>query len=138
MFRPYQKAAKFLGESGCYFLSIVFLAEEILKKPLNPIALYFEFLEKKYITEDCFVSSPEKIFSELVHKRYMVAKETVEYKVKENEYEILRFEYKPSTMSLMAHFVVGNGLGEVEYDPYGDSQTVKNGRLISKRIFYPH
>lgn len=36
---------------------------------------------------------------------------------------------------LQGHFVQGNGGGGINYDPMGESWTVKNGWLASKRIF---
>lgn len=44
--------------------------------------------------------------------------------------EILYFEN-----GNMGHFVVGNGMGDVAWDPWLNSNTVQYGKLVSKRIF---
>jgi hypothetical protein len=63
-----------------------------------------------------------------------VIKESANYVATKGEHEILYFE-REDTLQTWGHFVVGDGLGVVCYDPYGDSMTVKKGKLTSKRIF---
>ena len=50
--------------------------------------------------------------------------------IKNNEKEILKCQNTNTT----GHFVVGNGNGGIEYDPYSDG-FVSYGDCVSKRIF---
>lgn len=59
--------------------------------------------------------------------------EGADYQPLPEEMEILRFE-RQTTGTTYAHFVVGDGKGGVSYDPLDLSQTVAQGRLVSKRI----
>jgi|GEM_PF-4853608 len=71
---------------------------------------------------------------------YMQSRATPEYACKPGEWEHLEWR-KPSGEQ---HFTAGNGLpilagdderSHVTYDPMGESETVRVGRVASKRIF---
>jgi hypothetical protein len=124
-----------LGKSGCYFLSIVHLAECCVKERIDAVEQFLIALAEGNVKQDVFVVHPEKILSDITGVQWGMKKVTSEYLPSPEELEILRFERK-EVGSVIGHFVVGNGKGGVSYDPYGDSRTVREGNLISKRIFY--
>lgn len=137
MKNPIQAICREIGESGCYFLSIVRAAEERTGKTINPVAAYIEMKKKKHLGAECFVAQPDSILSELTGIRFSVRHESKDYKAKDGEVEVLRFAWKKSGGGVSMHFVLGDGCGRVAYDPLGDSYTVKHGALDSKRIFTP-
>lgn len=124
-----QSVCKALGASGCYFLSLLHLVDA----DLNALTLYDLSVRKKYLDYDCFVENPAGILNLATGYKWTVRYENADYKTLPTEREILRFERKTTTVTY-AHFVVGDGLGNVVYDPLGDSETVKSGKLVSKRI----
>lgn len=126
-----QKKCYEIGKSGCYFLSILRQAEIITGRTYNPIEEYEKSLEKNYIGEDCFVKQPAKILSDLTGMNFTVSKQNKNYALEKNEYEVLYF-----VNDATGHFVLGDGKGNVLFDPYGKSKTVKEGAIESKRVFH--
>ena len=124
-----QSIAKRLGEFGCYFLSLLRLA----KVENAGIALYRQAVQLGYLQEDCYVIDPARVLSLAAGGAWSVRHAPADYIPASDEYEILRFERKTTTATF-AHFVVGDGRGQVVYDPLDNSQTVKLGKLVSKRI----
>lgn len=124
-----QRKHLFLGEGGCYFLSIICLGESLVVKEVDDIRMYDLALSKKWIEKDCYVWFPDKILSHITGKKFKVRHEKADYVPKAGEYVIERWEWK-QTMKTLSHFKLPN------YDPFGESETVKNGDLVSKRIFW--
>jgi hypothetical protein len=124
-----QKLMKMLGEYGCYFLSIVHLVEEITGKRIDAIAAYVVAHDQKWVDNEATVLRPDLVFSTLIGDNYTVTRESADYKTAADEYEILVFKAK------FTHFVTGDGMGKVAYDPLGNSNTVATGRVVEKRIF---
>jgi len=124
-----QTIARKLGESGCYFLSLLHLAQ----RDNDAIGLYKQAVAKGIIDEDCYVKDPPLLLSLITGGRWSVVHQAAQYLTKSDELEILRFERK-AAMKTYAHFVVGDGRGQVEYDPLDNAQTVAAGQLVSKRI----
>jgi len=60
--------------------------------------------------------------------------DSVTYKPEPEEVMIMRYELQ-GTGILYSHFVLCASDGSVEYDPYGDSTTVRKGKAVSSRIF---
>jgi hypothetical protein len=131
----YQKIAEIMGKDGCYIFSLVYLAEKVTRKNVDALDVYRQALELGYIEADCYVKEPVKLMEMMTGTKWAMAKGLNTYITKKDEYEILRFEYTEGR-STIGHFVCGDGTGKVEYDPYGDSKTVRTGRLVSKRIFW--
>ena len=129
-----QNICEALGESGCYFFSILHIAEEITGKKLDPIAAYSECIEAGFMDSECFITYPGRILERYTGTMYEVSKAGTDAKPLPGEFEILRFERKETGVT-HSHFVVGDGTGRVKYDPYQDSKTVRDGALVSKRIF---
>lgn len=135
-----QKIAKNIGDNGCYFLSVVYLAEELVKNRFDIIQL-FAIANKKitgglqWIEDDCFMNYPNLLLNYLTGKEVKVRKETdISYYPKNNEYIIGCFKWK-TTGTTYSHFVVLDKNKNVIYDPLGQSNTVINGKLDSLRVF---
>ena len=124
-----QTIAKTLGESGCYFLSLLHIAG----RDNDAIGLYRQAVAVGAMQEDCFVESPSKLLSLAAGGAWSVRHEAAGYVLAPDEIEILRFERKATTRTY-AHFVVGDGRGHCAWDPLDKSQTVAGGVLASKRI----
>lgn len=131
---PRQRIMEALGKAGCYFLSIIHLAEYCTKERIDAIEQFLIALSEGNVQQDCFVVRPEKILSDITGIGWGVKKVTADYMPGPDELEILRFE-RQDVGALIGHFVVGDK-GKVSYDPYGDSKTVREGKLVSKRVFY--
>lgn len=136
-----QKIAKHLGESGCYFLSLLKVAEELGSAFLDPIHEASEAIEAGRMGEDCYVKDASAIMSALTRECFEVVKAgpghplPLDYLPVTGEREILRYERPdPVSGTNLAHFVVGDGLGAVAWDPWPNSRTVAFGCLVSKRI----
>ena len=132
---PRQKLMETLGKTGCYFLSIVHLAENVTKERIDAIEAFLIAFSSGNVQQDCFVVAPGTILSQLSGVRWGMRKEDKAYPTKPGELEILRFERK-DVGAVVGHFVVGDGSGGVAWDPFGESRTVRDGVLISKRVFY--
>lgn len=126
-----QEIMKLLGESGCYFLSILFLAERISGKKIEPLETFVLCIEKGIIDKDGTVLDAGKAMSVMTGMGFQAKKCTSDYVVQPGEFEVLVFSSETHT-----HFVAGDGRGGVACDPLGHSQTVATGRVLSKRIFY--
>jgi hypothetical protein len=127
---------KVIKDFGCYFISIAKIAHEeggfetsdIVSKILKE---YEKALSLGYITDKLKILNPNKVFAlfglavEYTDKWESKDRDCLWY-----EREILHF-----VNDNVEHFVVGNGKGEVSFDPYGNSKTVKEGYLKDKRIF---
>ena len=132
---PRQKVMETLGKTGCYFLSIIHLAEYCTKERIDAIEAFLISLSADNVKQDCFVVRPHSILSDFSGVKWGMKKTVAEYTCAPEELEILRYE-RQDVGALVGHFVVGDGKGGVSYDPYGDSRTVREGKLISKRVFY--
>jgi len=133
--RSRQKDFERIGAEGCYFLSIVRAAERLHARYIDAYLAYIHALETQLIEEDCFVNDPAGLLGNLTEGKWSVTKEPADYKAKPGEIVILRYERKEPTKT-WAHFVLASTDGsKVEYDPYGGSKTVKDGVLVSKRVF---
>ena len=137
-----QKLSKSLGEYGCYFFSLLNVAENMGGGEYEPIFEANYAIKKGLLGQDCFVADASGILDMLGKNGYEVVKAgpghelPLDYALKDGEHEILRFERPaPNGGEPIAHFVVGAGDGRtVAFDPWPDSLTVRDGRLVSRRI----
>lgn len=151
---PKQIEAKILGDKGCYFLSIINSLTRYCEKNneninIDIIGLYEKCTEEEWLGKDCFVERPDLIAGYILGvpleelreaflknrkiNEVQVEKRPLDYIPAENELEITRYE-KDSTGVTFSHFVETRD-GIILYDPYGKSNTVSNGKPVSKRIF---
>lgn len=134
MDEPRQAYMKLIGGEGCYFLCLVHLAEIVSRERIDAIPAFLQAVHREQVKMDCTVLLADKVLEALTGVVWKKTHEAAEYQPKDGEFEILRYERK-SGSGTMVHFVVGDGRGEIEYDPMGESRTVREGSLVSKRIF---
>jgi uncharacterized protein (DUF1330 family) len=128
---------------GCYEMSLLFLVNKLANVSMSPprIKVFDKmFTAKNWVQNDeqyqHYIRDPEAIFGHFGIEAKMLVKGGTHhiepsYAGSPNEVEILFFK-RPGQIG---HFVVGDGHGHVAYDPYGVSNSVKFGRLESKRVF---
>lgn len=141
MIHAAQEIARRIGESGCYALCLMHVGETATGKTVDPIRIVAAAMKtpstempgKMILTGDLFVNSPKNLISFSVGGKWDVRHETADYRAKPDEREIMRFE-RVDGAKTYSHFVVGDGLGRVLWNPLGESRTVREGKLISKRI----
>lgn len=141
MIHAAQEIARRIGESGCYALCLMHVGETATGKTVDPIRVVAAAMKtiakdapgKTILAPDIFVNSPAALVSIAVGGKWDVRHEGAEYIAKPDEREIMRYE-RVDGMKVYSHFVVGDGLGRVLWDPLGESRTVREGKLVSKRI----
>lgn len=122
-----------IGNEGCYFLSILKMAENMTLAKINDVEAYEFCVGQGWMRPNCFVQNPAAILSYYTSGEWTVRHEDITYFPRDNEREVLRFENTTVPMKTMAHFVLGNGFGVVHFDPSGIIN--KDWVLVSKRIF---
>lgn len=125
---------------ACYMFSLVWWAHRKTGLVVSPMLLndelYVDFQKKGYMRETCYVLNPIGILSFLgVSDVHSVAKRPASYKPKAHEFCIGQFKAGDE----MSHFVPVDNKGNVLYDPWwseeGGSRAVREGKLISWRVF---
>lgn len=124
-----QKTFEELGNYGCYLISIYKglhkdMPDSMIAKSI--IEDFSRLKEKGYIGDDCEVLQPEKISGHKVMK-------SVEWPTEPFAFVIGKYHNKRTGFS---HFVLMRGPNEVDYDPLGNSVTVREGKVESYRVFY--
>ena len=142
MINDIQHKASNMGSGSCYFFSILKIAEDCGAGHLDAFREYENAIARGWMRADGFMERPADLISDLTGCKWIVLKAGVghelplDYTLAPLEKEILRFERTQNGMSeAMVHFVVGNGHNQVEWDPWENSATVANGKLVSRRIF---
>ena len=136
--RAVQKDFEYIGESGCYFLSIVEAANRFSKVEVDIYKTYKTAIASGWMTDKCYINNPDKLMAALTNRHWTVTKEDKLYRAAAGEIVILRFERtvrRGMKDEIIGHFVLAGPDGAVAYDPYGSSETVRSGKLISKRVF---
>lgn len=122
-----------LGEEACFFLQILNIAEKKTGFSIDPITAALVCKNKGYIyfnTDDLkdkknfLVTGYEKILELFTGDKWEYVKESSDYHYKPNEFAIN--EYANGNF---IHFDSDN------FHSLQNSNTVKNGKIISKRIF---
>jgi hypothetical protein len=131
--KPRQWIMERIGSEGCYFLSIVAAAERLSGKRIDAVEVYETAVENNWMHADCFVINPARIMEYMVGGTWSIRHDHRAYKPAPGEILIHRYERK-DTMKTWAHFVLAGSDGNLEYDPYGDSRTVREGQLVSSRV----
>lgn len=134
--RSVQKDFERIGAEGCYLLSLVKAAEIQAGRYIDPYRVYIEALGKQLIKENCFINDPAGIMALMLGGRWGFEKVPGGTSTKATDIVIFRYERKDG-MKTWAHFVLANPDGKtIAFDPYGDSRTVREGALISKRVLW--
>jgi len=117
-----------VGEEGCYLLCIVDIAEEVLKERIDAVVAYLDGIERGFVQENCLMTNAAGFLEMLTGVKWEKRYESATYVKKDGEFEVQKWQRK-SGVGTVDHFK-----REI-YDPYGDSRTVREGYLESKRIF---
>ena len=133
---PEQKLALAIGNNGCYFTCLIYLAESLTGQNYDLID-EFNFCCQKidannvaWITENGYVNRPDLILAHYLNKRIGVIKtNNLKYVPSNNDYFIGCYKWNGGS-----HFVYLNKELKVLFDPLGKSNTVKNGKLESLRV----
>ena len=122
---------KELYENGCYFLSIIHTAEKnSAYLSVDVIRFAIECIDNKWLKTDFTVIRPDKILERLIDKEVSVISvsrkekdllQTMEYKA------VVNCWYNPKTG--LYHFNTD------DWDSLVNSKTVKEGYIISYRVF---
>ena len=134
MNEPRQEQFYQIGRTGCYFESIIHIAEDETGRYIDSYRIYLEMIRSGAIGKDCYVFDPDTLMSLLTGKKWAMTKENAAYLCKPGEREVIRFEWQ-EVSTLHGHFVVGDTKGGIEYDPFPGCNVVANGKVVSKRIF---
>ena len=132
---PVQRWAKNLGENGCYYLCLHSIAEEEMNGLLDSIRGYKACVDLGFISEEGWVHDAARVLGFLMNSEWNLKHADVGYSLQEGEQEITRYERK-TAKGVISHFVRSNGKGQVSYDPFEPSDTVRLGEPVSKRIFW--
>jgi len=119
---------------GCYFMSILFLSNKYTNCELSCSSIldvYRIAVDGRWMDEECFINDPQAIFGFMgLPVYYYDRHDPPSYVCGKDEIEILHFQ-----LENWKHFVAGDGMSHVAYDPYGTSKAVRLGKLMDKRVF---
>ena len=122
---------KELHESGCYFLSIIHIAEKNSKYlSVDVIRFAIECINNKWLKKDFSVIRPDKILGRLLDKEVTVIALNGKEKasIQATEYKtVINNWYNPKTG--LYHFNTD------DWDSLVNSKTVKEGYIAGYRVF---
>ena len=116
---------KNLYESGCYFLCICEIAERHTGRPVDIIKTAVKALEEGWIEEDFTILRPAQILEYLTEKSWVCIKSEKESK-EPDSYTVQCYK---NNRTGYTHFRME------DWDSLKDSVTVREGKIISYRIF---
>jgi hypothetical protein len=125
------------GEAACYALDILEIAERERGHELNTIDALYMGIEQGYIyyneadpndNDNFFVESPAALLGMFTRCRWTVEKVGPDYIPAPGEYVVDRWE-RVRTGAIIGHFRLP------DWDSLHDSQTVRHGKIVSKRVF---
>lgn len=118
---------KHIQREGCLFLCYLYHASDIVGHTWTPQQVnlaYHAFVRNKWMKENCLIQRPDDILVSLaVPVLRWVRHESPDYVPRQDEREILEYITLDHT-----HWIVPG------WDPLGDSNTVRTGRLNRKVI----
>ena len=125
------------GKAGCAIMDVFYFVNKFTNYPFDTetmLILGDSFRKHDLVGNEFYVKDWQGLFNYFPSMQvvYTNRHETPDRQCQEGEFEILDW-YNPRTGK--RHFTAGNGHGYVTYDPMGESLTVKEGFLRSKRIF---
>ena len=127
------------GESGCYAICLVKVAEKFKKKEFDLMKSIQLGIDKKCIlynrndrndNDNFFVCNPATFLYYLTGVHWSCEKKDYPYTAKKGEFLIERWE-RNKTGVITGHFEMS------DFHPIENSLTVKYGRLVSYRVLKP-
>jgi len=138
--RAIQRDYERIGAEGCYLLSLIKAGERLTGRYIDAYEIYIRAHAVGAINEKCYVYDPAAIMALMLGGRWAVEKQTADYRSRPGEIVVLRYEREErikDKTEVYSHFVLATQDGiDVAVDPYGDSRTVREGRLVSKRVLW--
>jgi len=137
---PYQNDPEFpevVQEDGCYFMSICFHLNRVFGTPVfdyQPLIDLFDAEQHSDdILDDATIKNPQQLCDDVAPgKVRFLGIYAASYEANPNQFEIQCWHRETTNFN---HFVAALN-GKVVYDPIrGGSLTVKEGQMISKRIY---
>lgn len=125
------------GDAACYALCIIKIAELIKEIEFDVIKTLEAAIQRGFVfynendkndNNNFYVDYPENFLSWLTAETWTVTKESADYIALPGEFVSNRWE-RIKTGSVLGHFNLPN------WDSVVDSQTVKYGKIVSKRVF---
>lgn len=129
-----------IQQYGCYFMSLLWFGVKYNNSSMSAESIndpiYSLFVRRGWMRETCFIEQPVPILRWLGLDVAMVFvggshRVPPDYQLSDNEFAVLRYKARGS----ISHFVAANHLGQVAYDPYGTSKSVREGMLMDMRVF---
>ena len=126
-----------IHDFGCGIMCCFFLGNKLNKNLILDIEFIIEkideYVDKKWLLEDMTIIEWERIISDLttLSVKYL-GHIGADVKCAKNQREILQWFNKRTNFK---HFTCGDGEGHCTYDPLGESVSVREGSVLSKRIF---
>jgi len=124
------------GESACYALCLIEIAERVMGSKVYPMAALEDAIERGLIhyggagdDENFFVIRPDVFLSRMTGRPWAIAKAAPDYAPRSGEWVVDRWERKQTGM-VTGHFRLP------DWDSLEDSQTVKHGKIVSRRVFW--
>lgn len=114
---------------GCFFLSLLSIAEEFNGKKIDLIDAVNMAFDNKFVTSDYTVKKDCELLSKLTGRKVTKKVTSVCGILDDNEYSIVKYLNKEKTTN---HF------RRRYFDVYVNSMTVKEGTLISYYIYTIH
>jgi hypothetical protein len=145
-----QKICHDLGEAGCYEFSIMIAGEQETGIDLeDPLAFHVSNLFANRVAPDCMVLDAGAVMAAICGGKWQCLKAGIgrdssgrqydlalDYVLRPGEHDIHRYERTvsegPGIQKVLAHFFYA-GPGKM-IDPYGESLTRLQGKLISRRV----
>lgn len=141
MRKPVQRLAELYGAGACYVSVALEIAEAAGGRPIDALRAFDSLLASGLVAENGYVLDAVALIEHLLPgTKWEVEKVGPEGRAQGPwEWEALLFA-RPGDRSRgepeeVTHFVLGDRAGGIASDPYGQSRTVREGRLIGKRIF---
>lgn len=126
------------GETACYALCVIRIAEIETGREIDPIRAMQQGIDKGHISFDWedynngynfFMHDPAAFLRMLTEDSWTARHDTADYKSKMGEYVVQRWE-RQTTGKTFAHFRLP------DWDSLHNSQTVRLGRIVSTRVFW--
>lgn len=122
-----------LGEEACFFLQILHIAEKVIGYNIDPLTAAIICKQKRLIflnldnlkdKDNFLVTNQAGILNLITGREWKYESCSPSYKAKKNEYVINEY-----TNGTFTHF------DSDDFHSLQNSQTIKNGKIISKRVF---
>lgn len=124
-----------MAEWGCYFCSILAMDEEASGTTYTAqdvLKLWSQNCQEGDIDYEATILNPNGFLRDLRGGMTFLGRYPPGYRPSSDERQILLYHNAKTGMN---HFVLGDGNGNCKWDPYPNSRTVREGSVVSQRIY---